>query len=182
MHFSNISSIIWRILTHIVLSRILYVVLSRIWCKFPSKAFIYFGFQKFSRKIISGTKRINFVILSFQVSYRNFQLTSYIFWCFFFQSGYFLVFKRSLKNCIWNITGWPILSFQGSNFRLKQIHFLVFKSLFKKLYQGRCSKDFIEISTWGHILFAFKRLLKNVSRTLQFDPYYCFKDLIQIFN
>ena len=92
------------------------------------------------------------------------------------------MFKRSLKNCIWNITAWPILSFQGSNFRLKQIHFLVFKSLFKKLYQGRCSKDFIEISTWGHILFALKRLLKNVSRMLQFDPYYCFKDLIQIFN
>ena len=83
LRFSNISSIFWlsdntvKNIVNIVISRILYIVFSRIQHKLPPKAQIFFGVQKFIKNVIRDNRI--WPILSFQGCYRNFHLNSDIF-------------------------------------------------------------------------------------------------------
>ena len=85
MYFSNISSTFWlsdntvKNVDNIVLSRIFYIVFSRIQDKFSPKARTFFGVQKFIKNFIRDNRI--WPILSFQGSYRNFHLSSDICCC-----------------------------------------------------------------------------------------------------
>ena len=150
----------------------------------------------------------------FQGSNTNFYLISYISWCsqtfikklFVGQCGLShivlsrilykfspnLVLKYLLKNCIWDITVWPILYFQGSycytNFHLKLFFFLMFKILFKNFirenmvwpilsFQG----SYINVHLTLVYFLVLKIHWKIVSGTARFDRYFPFQGFYQVF-
>ena len=120
---------------HIVLSSMLYFVFSRIKDKFPPKAQIFFVVQKFTTNFV----RDNRVWPTFdQVSYRNFYLSSDIFWC----SN---VYLKTLSGTLWFDPYFPCKR-SFSRFQPKAHIFLEFKNLFKKLYQGQHGLTYIVLS------------------------------------
>ena len=113
-----------------------------------------------------------------------------------------LVLKCLLKNCIWDMTVWSILSFQGSysytDFHQKLffcfflfsfvfcfvLFFLMFKNLLKQLYQGQYglthivfSRILYQCSPNASIFFCAKKANSDQDK-IRIQTYCPFKDIL----
>ena len=124
-------------LTHIVLSRILYIAISRNKDKFPPKAHIFVGAQKFIKKLYLGQYGLTHIVLSRILKKFPCKL------------GYFLVFKCLLKSCIYlinySLTQIAFLKIL-QKFPPKAHTFLESKNLFKKFSQEQNGLTHIVLS------------------------------------
>ena len=137
---------------------------------------IYFLVFKSLLKLYQGKYSLTHIVLS------------RILWKFPPKLIYLLVFKRLSKNCIWDITVWPILSFRGSNKNFYQF-FLVFKNLFKQLYQGQYGLTHIvfsrilhKCSPNAHMFFGVKNVLKSWVRDSRVWPLFSFSRILSSFH
>ena len=130
---------------------------------------ILFGAQKFI-KIVYIRENTVWPILSFQGSYRNTHWSSCIIWCS----------NICQKTAYGTLRFDPYCPFKDLiQISIKSSFFLVFKNLFKKLYQGPFQGSYIYVHLVLIYFLELKIYWKIESETVGFDRFFLFKDFIK---